>query len=256
MQKTALISVSDKQNIEVFAGGLIDLGYQIVSSGGTAVYLEKAGVPVMSVENLIGASTFRQLSDAFRGQHLLVDGEKLRAGCQALGKPLLGRRVVTLHPAVHAGILSKDNADEIAEIEAVGVRRIDLVCVDFYDVANAMADLANTRAQLLEFIDIGGPTLIRGAAKLEERIVICDPQDREPTLQWMRDGEPNRETFIRRSAAKAEFVVARYAALAGLVHLMDSGMTMGEMAAFMRRQLKTEALIGVLYVQVAMGNRA
>jgi len=177
--KTALISVCAKEGIDVFARKLLDMGWQILASGGTAKFLENAGIPVKDVAELVG------------------------------GGAILGHRVVTLSREIHAGLLSRDTLEDVAEMERLGLPRIDLVCCDFYPLAEEIAEPARTIASVIEKTDIGGPTMVRSAAK-GGRIVICDPADRQTVIgQLEATGEVDIET-LQYLRAKAEFVVAGY----------------------------------------------
>ena len=175
--KTALISVYNKTGIIEFAQELIDLGWNILASDGTAKILKEAGFSVLNVSDLVGA-------------------------------PILGHRVVTLSREIHAGLLAKD--EDAVELNNLGIRRIDLVCVDFYPLKEEIKNPNATRESVIEKTDIGGPTLLRSAAK-GLRIVICDPEDRKKVLEWLKSGEPEREKFLDFLAAKAEYLVAKYA---------------------------------------------
>lgn len=177
MNKTALISVYTKDGIEDFARDLIAMGWNIISSGGTANVLSEAGIKVTDTAKLSG-----------RGA-------------------ILGHRVVTLTPEIHGGLLADDNMlDELAEL---GFPYIDLVCVDFYPLMEEIAKNKATLKSVINKTDIGGPTMVRSGAK-GRRIVVIDPSDRVKTIEWLKDGEPERDTFITELAAKAEGIVADY----------------------------------------------
>ena len=103
-QKTALISVYDKKGIEEFAKELINLGWKIVSSGGTAKHLVNAGIPVTDVEEITDMPA------------------------------ILSHRVVTLHPKIHGGLLALNTAEHLAELEKYGIPWVDMVCVDLYQL--------------------------------------------------------------------------------------------------------------------------
>ena len=132
----ALISVSDKTGLVEFARGLHALGYELVSTGGTARALGDAGLAVTGVSEVTGFPE-------------MLDG-----------------RVKTLHPAVHGGILARRSRhDDLAAIARHGIRLIDVVVVNLYPFARAAADPATPFDALVEEIDIGGPSLVRAAAK-------------------------------------------------------------------------------------------
>src|SRR3989344_790285 len=140
-RRTALISVYDKTGIEDFAQGLADDDRQIYASGGTAERISQAGIEVTDVAELVG------------------------------GEAILRHRVVTLSREVHAGILARDIDEDIAELEKHAIPRIDLVCVDMYPLREAIADPEATEESVIENTDIGGPTMLRAAAK-GRRIVL------------------------------------------------------------------------------------
>src|SRR3989344_4478336 len=184
--RTALISVYDKTGIIEFAQDLISLDFKIWASGGTAKHLKDAGVSVEDVVNLVGAR--------------LPDGQ---------GGAIFGHRVVTLSREIHAGLLAKDNKEDREELQKLKIPFIDLVCVDLYPLEEEIKNPGATRESVIEKTDIGGSTLLRAAAK-GERIVICDADDRKGVIEWLKNGEPEREKFLNKLAAKAEAVVARY----------------------------------------------
>lgn len=189
-QKTALISVYDKTGIEKFAGDLSELGWKIISSGGTKAYLEEAGVPVQDVAEITGMP------------------------------PILSHRVLTLHPKIHGGLLALDTKEHRVELEKYGIPWIDLVCVDLYPLEQETKNPNATRESVIDKTDIGGPTMLRAAAK-GRRITICDPADRETVIKWLRDGETNenkREEFLNSLAAKAEAMISRYGAISAAYH--------------------------------------
>ena len=154
----ALLSVYDKTGVAAFARELERLGVEIVASGGTARVLAEERIPVTPLESLTG-----------------------------LGE-LLGHRVVTLHPAVHAGILARrDVPADLAELEAHGIAPIDLVCVNLYPFERTVGRLDVSWEAAIEQIDIGGPTLLRAAAKNHAHVVpICRPEDYEAVLEEFR----------------------------------------------------------------------
>ena len=175
---TALLSVYHKDGIVEFARELAALGWNILASGGTARVLRDNNVPVRDVAELIG------------------------------GGAILGHRVVTLSREVHSGLLARpvEDADEMTRL---GLSYIDLVCVDLYPLQGAIKAPDHSLTKVIEMTDIGGPTMLRSAAK-GNRIVICDPADRLPVLEWLKGEQPNRDEFINSLAAKTEYVVAAY----------------------------------------------
>jgi len=171
----ALISVFDKSGVADFARGLAELDWEIVASGGTAAHLEEQGIAVTRVESLTGF------------------GE------------LLGHRVVTLHPAVHGGILARrDVPEDLADLDAHGIEPFDLVCVGLYPFGEH---------ETVEMIDVGGPSMLRGAAKnLAHVAAVSQPKQYAGVLDELRrDGSLAPETR-RRLAAEAFAMTAAYEA--------------------------------------------
>ena len=171
----ALLSVSDKTGIETFARKLIELGYEILSTGGTQKALAAAKIPVTGVEDVT------QFPECFGG------------------------RVKTMHPKIMGGILfRRDNADDVAQAKKLGIEPIDLVVVNLYPFADK---------QEIEMIDIGGPTLLRSAAKNHEDVtVVCDPSDYDRVIAELKNGETSSE--LRRDlAAKVFLHTASYDAM-------------------------------------------
>ena len=176
--ETALISVFHKDGIVEFAQGLVKHGVKIYASGGTAKTLMDAGVPVTDVADLVG------------------------------GGPILGHRVVTLSREVHAGLLARDVPEDIKELADLSIPYIDLVCADLYPLTDEIKKAGSTRESVVEKTDMGGPAMIRSAAK-GDRVVICDPKDREKVLAWLDAGGTD-EQFVRDLGAKGEYTVAGY----------------------------------------------
>ncbi len=141
--RRALISVSDKKGLVELAMALAAAGVEIISTGGTAAAIAKAGIPVT-------------LIDAMTGFPEIMDG-----------------RVKTLHPKVHGGLLGvRDNPEHVAAMEKHGIRPIDLVCVNLYPFEATVARLGVSREEAIENIDIGGPSMIRSAAKNHEFVTV------------------------------------------------------------------------------------
>ena len=180
----AIISVSDKTNVEVLGQGLAELGATVFSTGGTRRALEAAGVPVRSVSELTGFPE-------------ILDG-----------------RVKTLHPAIHGGILARrDRPSHLAELAKHGLEPVDLVAVNLYPFAETVSQPGVTLAEALEQIDIGGPTLLRAAAKNFPAVIpLCDPTDYAPVLEALRKGGLD-QAARQRLAAKAFHHTATYDAL-------------------------------------------
>src|ERR1700729_2737980 len=134
--KRALLSVSDKTGIVEFARGLTELGIEVISTGGTARALTENGIRVRSISELTG---FPEIMDG---------------------------RVKTLHPKLYAGLLAvRDNAEHLAAADANDIEFVDLVCVNLYPFERTAAKRGVGEAEVIENIDIGGPTMIRAAAK-------------------------------------------------------------------------------------------
>src|SRR4051795_4933959 len=144
-----LISVTDKTGVFAFARGLASLGAELISTGGTARVLRQDGIPVLNVSDVTG---FPEMMDG---------------------------RVKTLHPAIFAGILARrDRPDDLAGLETHGIGTIDIVVVNLYPFGKA-ADNPDTKFDaLVEEIDIGGPSLLRAAAKnFRDVLVVVHPED-------------------------------------------------------------------------------
>jgi phosphoribosylaminoimidazolecarboxamide formyltransferase/IMP cyclohydrolase len=180
----ALISAHDKTGLEAFARGLHALGWQIVASGGTAAAIEALGIPVERVETLTASPE------------------------------MLGGRVKTLHPRVHAGILARrDDSGDLATLEEHGIEPFDLVCVNLYPFERVAGQMGVTEAEAVEMIDIGGPSLLRGAAKNFAHVAaVCRPDRYGFVLDELRaHGELSLETR-RELAAEAFATTAAYEA--------------------------------------------
>jgi phosphoribosylaminoimidazolecarboxamide formyltransferase / IMP cyclohydrolase len=173
----ALISVYDKAGVADFARGLAELGFELVSSGGTAAALEDAGLVVAKVEDLTGFPE------------------------------LLGGRVKTLHPRVHAGILARrDVSDDLAVLDEHGIQPFDLVCVNLYPFELAVDRPELDDAGLVEMIDVGGPALLRAAAKNFASVtVVVRPQDYDLVLAELQDGGGTTTPELRRRLAATAF---------------------------------------------------
>ncbi|WKZ79845.1 MAG: bifunctional phosphoribosylaminoimidazolecarboxamide formyltransferase/IMP cyclohydrolase [Fimbriimonadaceae bacterium] len=170
--RRALISVTDKSGIVEFAQGLQELGFEVVATGGTSARLQEAGVSVTDVSEVTGFPE-------------ILDG-----------------RVKTLHPHVHAGLLAdRSNPEHVQELARKGIPPIDVLCVNLYDFESA----AQTRAELgrlIESIDIGGPAMIRAAAKNYGSVyVVVEPKDYAAVLDSLRSG--GDESLRLELAAKA-----------------------------------------------------
>ncbi|HEX9012440.1 MAG TPA: bifunctional phosphoribosylaminoimidazolecarboxamide formyltransferase/IMP cyclohydrolase [Anaerolineaceae bacterium] len=176
----AILSVSDKTGLVSFARGLVELGWELVASGGTARELAENGLPVTPVADLTGSPE------------------------------VLGGRVKTLHPAVHAGLLARRLESDQADLVRQGWAEIDLAVVNLYPFEEVIARPGASREEAIENIDIGGSALIRAAAKNSERVtLVCDPRDYVQVLEALRSvGVPLE---MRRRLAAAGFrLTARY----------------------------------------------
>jgi phosphoribosylaminoimidazolecarboxamide formyltransferase/IMP cyclohydrolase len=177
----ALLSVSDKSNVIEFAQTLDELGWELVASGGTAKTLVAAGLEVTDVADLTGAPE------------------------------MLGGRVKTLHPAIHAGILARPSAEDRAELAGHGLREIDLVVCNLYPFQATVARPNVALNEAVEQIDIGGVTLLRAAAKNFARVtVICDPTDYAAVVQELREQRSVSTSRRAQLAHKAFAHTAQY----------------------------------------------
>ncbi len=181
--KRALLSVSDKTGIVDFARGLSELGVELVSTGGTARALADAGIEVRAIED-------------FTGFPEMMDG-----------------RVKTLHPRLYAGLLARrDDEAHLRAASEQGIEQVDLVCVNLYPFEQTIARGDASEAEAIENIDIGGPTMIRAAAKNQAfAAVVVDPGDYDDVLGELR-GSEGRLSLERRKelATKAFACTARY----------------------------------------------
>jgi phosphoribosylaminoimidazolecarboxamide formyltransferase/IMP cyclohydrolase len=182
--KTALISVTDKTGVVEFAQGLEQLGFTILSTGGTAKFLRDHKINVVDVADYTASPE-------------ILDG-----------------RVKTLHPKIHAGILAdRRNPAHVSQLQASRIDTIDLVAVNLYDFAGEVLGQNRPLETGVHFIDIGGPSLLRGAAKnYLSCLPIVDPSDYPEVLrQWAADGVS--DSFRRQMAAKVFQETARYDAM-------------------------------------------
>lgn len=181
MKKRALLSVSDKSGILEFAQELEKMGYELLSTGGTKKFLEENGVSITAVDEI---TKFPEI---------------------------LGGRVKTLHPLVHGGLLAKhDDADHQKQMAENGISPIDIVCVNLYPFRETIAKPDVTVDDAIENIDIGGPTMLRSAAKNHAYVtVIVDATDYEAVLIELHNGQTTPETR-RRLAAKVFRHTAAY----------------------------------------------
>lgn len=175
----ALLSVYNKEGIIDFAEGLHRLGWNLYGSGGTTKQIDQSSIPITDIAQLVG------------------------------GEVILGQRVVTLSREVHAGLLADTRTDmQIEELENLGIPLLDLVCVDMYPLSAAINSSASEE-EVIEATDIGGPTLLRSAAK-GRRIVLSQHQQRRKVLEWLQNDKPDEENVRRTLAAVAEQEAASY----------------------------------------------
>ncbi len=173
--RRAVLSVYDKQGIEVLGRRLADRNIEIISTGGTSKKLKEAGVPVRAV---------REITDV---------------------PEMLNGRVKTLHPKLLGGILyRRDLAEHEQAVEEHGLSPIDLVVVNLYPFSQTIQQPGCTLAQAVEQIDIGGPTMVRSAAKNHAAVtVVVDPNDYDRLAAEIEEHGGTTEAFRRQLAAKA-----------------------------------------------------
>ena len=173
MRPRALFSVSDKTGAAEFASRLSEIGWELVASGGTAGALRAAGLAVTDVAAVTGAPE------------------------------LMGGRVKTLHPAIHGGLLCRPEIDA-DEMEEHGIRPISLAVINLYPFVETASKAGAARAEVIEQIDVGGPAMIRAAAKNHARVgVVVDPADYEAVAAELEASGELGEATRRRLAAKA-----------------------------------------------------
>ncbi len=181
----ALISVSDKTGIVEFAAGLAKAGIEIISTGGTKRLLEQNGIPVIGISEVTGFPE-------------ILDG-----------------RVKTLHPAVHSGLLAvRDNSEHQRQLQELNLGYIDMVVVNLYPFAETIAKPDVTYEDAIENIDIGGPTMLRSAAKNHAYVtVVVDAADYETVLAEIKQSGDTTLEMRKRLAAKVFRHTAAYDAL-------------------------------------------
>ena len=185
----ALISVSDKTNVCDFAKKLVKNGYEIIATGGTMKLLKENGINVINIEDVTG---FPEICEG---------------------------RVKTLHPKVHGALLGRrDKESHMAELKENGIELIDLVCVNLYPFKATIARPDVTEEMAIENIDIGGPSMLRSAAKNFASVtVVCDPADYDTIISEIEEnGNTTRETRFKLSAkaythtAEYDMMIATY----------------------------------------------
>jgi len=203
----ALLSVSDKRGLVEFAQGLAALGWEIVSTGGTAEALRRAGVAVVPIEQVTG---FPEMMDG---------------------------RVKTLHPNVHGGLLARrDHPGDVAALAQHGITPIDLVAVNLYPFRETVAKPGTTFEQAIEQIDIGGPSMLRSAAKNHaDVIVVVDPEDYPMVLDALKGGGASSD--LRRALATKVFshTAAYDTAILGYLSRSDEALP-GRLGVVVERQ--------------------
>ena len=178
----ALVSVSDKNGLVPFVSGLVELGWEIIATGGTRKMLEAAGIKTTGISEVTG---FPEICDG---------------------------RVKTLHPKVHGALLGRrDLPEHLKELKENGIGFIDLVCVNLYPFARTIAKPGVTMEEAVENIDIGGPSMLRSAAKnWRDVTVVCNPEDYDRVLEELRaNGSTTTQTRLELSA-KAYTHTAEY----------------------------------------------
>lgn len=183
--KKALISVSDKRGVVDFARALTQLGWMVIATGGTRKLLEQEGVKTVDISTVTG---FPEICDG---------------------------RVKTLHPKVHGGLLARrDVPEHMQALADNGIETIDLVCVNLYPFRQTIEREGVTREEAIENIDIGGPSMLRSAAKNFASVtVVCHPEDYEQVLAEIRaEGDTKLQTRLELSA-KAYTHTAEYDSL-------------------------------------------
>ena len=177
----ALVSVYDKKGIIEFSKALIELGWEIISTGGTLIALKDAGLEVTSVDDV---TQFQEILDG---------------------------RVKTLHPAVHGGILNRrDNEKDQGEMKDLGLQSIDMVVNNLYPFEETVKNPESTDADIIENIDIGGPSMIRAAAKnFKDVIIVTDPSDYTEIVELLKEDTLN-VNYRQQLATKAFQLTAFY----------------------------------------------
>lgn len=159
-KKRAIVSVFDKTGVVGLGAFLHQHGWEILSTGGTAAALRSGNIPVVDIGDITGFPE------------------------------MLEGRVKTLHPRIHAAILARPTLEHLETLQRFGIEPVDLVVVNLYPFSKTIAQPHVTVEQAIEMIDIGGPTMLRAAAKNCERVtVVCDPADYPQLMDFLRGGE-------------------------------------------------------------------
>ena len=177
MSKRALVSVSDKTGIVDFVRGLVEQDYEIISTGGTARKLREGGIEVLDVSEVTG---FPEMMDG---------------------------RVKSLHPVIHGGLLAlRDNEDHMQQLEEQSITPIDMVVVNLYPFAETVSQQGVSLKEAQENIDIGGPSMIRSAAKnFQDVAVVTEPDEYEEILQLMKNNDGQLPTAKKKELAVKAF---------------------------------------------------
>ncbi|OPZ96704.1 MAG: Bifunctional purine biosynthesis protein PurH [Planctomycetes bacterium ADurb.Bin412] len=177
--KRALISVSDKTGVVPFAKGLAGLGVEIISTGGTAKSLAEAGIPVIGIEKVTGFPE------------------------------MMNGRVKTLHPKIHGGLLAlRDNAEHVKAMQDHNITGIDLVCVNLYPFEKTVAKPDCPFEEAIENIDIGGPSMVRSAAKNHKFVtIVTSPDQYDTVLQQMKQNGGAVSAATRTELARRAFAL-------------------------------------------------
>lgn len=181
--KRALVSVTNKEGIIEFCQGLVELGFEIVSTGGTMAKLQEANIPCIAIDDVTGFPE-------------ILDG-----------------RVKTLHPKVHGGLLFRRDVEEhVKTVKEMGIQPIDLVCVNLYEFEKALK-AGKEMAEMIENIDIGGPSMIRSAAKnFKDVLIVTDPKDYLDVLAAIKESKDDFD-FRLKLAYKAFSTTGAYDAM-------------------------------------------
>jgi phosphoribosylaminoimidazolecarboxamide formyltransferase/IMP cyclohydrolase len=184
------LSAYDKTGLEEFGSQLIELGFELLGSAGTAKYLNDRGVKCSDVAEIVG-------------------------------EPILGHRVVTLSREIHAALLATESVEDQAELDRLGVPRIDVVYVNFYPLEEEIAKPNCTLESVIEKTDIGGPTLLRSAAK-GRRLAVSAPDQFEGVLDFLKGkmvkSAHDKERIISTLASMAEWRVSEYCKVSSGFH--------------------------------------
>src|SRR5262245_7285899 len=207
--RRALLSVSDKRGLVELARALVELEVELLSTGGTAKTLSEAGLPVVQVASYTGAPE------------------------------ILEGRVKTLHPKIHGGLLGRPTDEHRREMAQHGIAPIDLVVVNLYPFEATIAKSGVSLDEAIENIDIGGPSMLRSAAKNQERVtVVVDPGDYESVIAELRDTREIAATRRLALARKAFAHTAAYdTAIAAYLSSIDDAAATARGAEPQRREL-------------------